>query len=199
MDSGPINEVLRVDDENPYAPPKSMLLDDELGLSLPGEAYADRHLLAVCRNAVLPDRCLKCNAPADGYQFTRSLSWHRPFWFLLLLINLLLYIIALLFICWKATITVGVCKLHQRKRTRAIVVGWLTALAGIGSMFAAAVVPDKAVPIMVITGIVLLLAGVIGGMLGSRILVVERIDNDFVWLSHVSPEYLASFPRWPSG
>jgi hypothetical protein len=33
-------------------------------------------------------------------------------------------------------------------------------------------------------------------MFGSRVLVPRRIDEHYVWLSHVSPEYLAEFPDW---
>jgi hypothetical protein len=36
----------------------------------------------------------------------------------------------------------------------------------------------------------------IGGALGARVLVPTRIDKNFIWLTKVSPEYLASFPDW---
>ena len=72
--------------------------------------------------------------------------------------------------------------------------GWLTAMAGIVSMIAAGIVPDQITPIAVIAGIILLSVGLVGGLFGSRILVPARIDKHFIWLSNISPAYLAAFP-----
>ncbi len=80
--------------------------------------------------------------------------------------------------------------------------GWLLALAGIGVIIAGAMATDAApgsrqiLQFAIPAGIVLVLAGAIGGILGSQVLVPRRIDRDFVWLSKVSPEYLAELPDW---
>jgi hypothetical protein len=42
---------------------------------------------------------------------------------------------------------------------------------------------------------VLILTGFIAGAAGSRILVPARIDKQFIWLTKLSPVYLASFPE----
>jgi hypothetical protein len=103
-----------MDEFNPYAPPKSLELEESFLVEHANAAWRDGKFLRVRTDAVLPDRCLKCNAPAEGYQFK--------------------------------------------------------------------------------SGIGLLLAGLIGGLFGSRILVPVRIDKHFIWLSKVSPLYLATFP-----
>lgn len=72
--------------------------------------------------------------------------------------------------------------------------GWLTALAGFGSFCAATAVPNNMVAVPVILGFVLILAGLIGGAFGSRILVPRRIDKHFIWLNKVAPAYLLTFP-----
>jgi hypothetical protein len=36
----------------------------------------------------------------------------------------------------------------------------------------------------------------IGGSIGARVLLPDRIDKHFIWLRKVSPEYLATFPYW---
>jgi hypothetical protein len=185
-----------MDDENPYAPSRSLLFDDDHVVGNPKEAYRDGKLLVARRGAVLPDRCLKCNSPAEGSQFKRTLSWHRPFWFLLVLISLLVYVLVYFLVRWKATITVGLCPHHRRRRAKAIAIGWLTMLAGLGTIVAAASVSNNLTPIGVAVGVVVLSGGIIGGMLGSRVLVPTRIDKHYVWLSHVSTDYLATFPEW---
>ncbi len=104
-----------MEEENPYAPPKSTVLTDELGVGVPirVEPRIDGKLLVVRNGAELPDRCLKCNEPADGYRFSRSLSWHRPAWFILVLVSLWLYFLVYFFVRWKAKVTVGLCPRHR--------------------------------------------------------------------------------------
>jgi hypothetical protein len=184
-----------MDEINPYAPPKSLELEEtRLGEHV-NAAWRDRKYLKVRKGAVLPDRCLKCNEPAEGYQFKRSLSWASPYYAVLILCGVLIYILVYLVVRRHGKVTVGVCPLHRRNRKRAILAGWLIALVGIGSIIAAGMVPDQIAPIAAISGIVLLLAGLIGGVFfGSRILVPARIDKHYIWLSKVSPEFLATFP-----
>ena len=184
-----------MDEENPYAPPKSKVLADELDAGIPDRVvpYIDGKLLVVQNGAELPDRCLKCNSPADGYRFSRSVSWHRPAWFVLVFVSLWLYILVYFFVRWKAKITVGLCPRHRRKRTRAIALGWLIALTGIGLTTAGAWAWNQENPAMIIAGVIAIPMGLTIGILGSRVLVVKRIDNQHIWLSHVSPDYLATF------
>jgi hypothetical protein len=182
-----------MDEFNPYAPPKSAALDDGR-IADANVAWRDGKMLMVRKDAILPDRCLKCNEPAEGFRFKRSLTWASPYYALLILVNLILYILVYVVVSRRGKVTVGVCPAHRRKRLRAILAGWLAALAGIGSFVVAAFVPDKMVAIPIIAGAVLIFAGLIGGMNGSRILVTARIDKHFIWLRKVSPAYLATFP-----
>ena len=55
--------------------------------------WRDGDILVMHKEAVLPDRCIKCNAPCNGYRLKRNLSWHRPAWFLLIFISLWIYLI----------------------------------------------------------------------------------------------------------
>jgi hypothetical protein len=182
-----------MDEINPYAPPKSAELEEGRRYDHANVAWRDGKLLMVRKDAVLPDRCLKCNEPAEGYQFKRALSWAHPLYAVLIL-SPIIYVVVYLIVRRQGKVTVGVCPLHRKKRTRAILVGWLIALAGIGSFFVAAVVPNNLVGASVVIGFVLILAGLIGGAFGSRILIPQRIDKHFIWLNKVSPVYLMSFP-----
>jgi hypothetical protein len=192
-----------VHDDNPYAAPKFEVLSQDRHLETPDEAWRDGKTLVTRKGAELPDRCIKCNAPAGGYRFSRNLSWHSSGWYLLIFISLLIYILAYFLVRWRGKVTVGLCERHRIKRKRAIILGWLTALTGIGLNIAAisfsgdpASTPSPLVPIGFVGGLVLLLAGLIGGMLGSQVLVPSRIDKHFVWLRKVSPDYLAELPDW---
>ncbi|HUY92595.1 MAG TPA: hypothetical protein VMV10_27900, partial [Pirellulales bacterium] len=79
-------------DINPYAAPQHEVVVDAL-LAEPGDGvWRDGAVLAMHKRAVLPDRCVKCNRPAGGGRLKRSLSWHHPAWFLLILISLWIYL-----------------------------------------------------------------------------------------------------------
>jgi hypothetical protein len=183
-----------MDEINPFAPPKSAELEEARRFD-ENMAWRDGKLLMVRKDAVLPDRCLKCNEPAEGYQFKRSLAWASPWYALLILIHFLVYIVVYLIVSQRGKVTAGVCRLHRKKRARAIIIGWLVALAGFASFFGAAVVPNNLLAVPIIVGFVLIVAGLIIGMFRSRILIAARIDKHFIWLSKVSPIYLATFPE----
>ena len=196
-----------IDDENPYAPPKHAELDRDLLGENPNAAWRDKNLVRVRKGAVLLDRCIKCNGPADRRPFKRSLSWASPYWALsVFLIGPLLFVVVYVIVSRRGKVTVGLCPLHRKKRARAIALGWITSLAGIGCIIATGMAFDHLtsigissnlfLPIGIGLGILLLLVGLIGGAIGSRVLVATRIDKNFIWLSKVSPEYLASFPDW---
>ena len=186
-----------MDDNNLYAPPKSWDLDQERLSEEPNAAWRDGKLLMARKGAVLPDRCLKCNATAEGYQFHRTLSWLNPWWILVVLVlGPLMFAIVYFAVRKQGRVTVGLCPRHRSRRSRIIALSWLTGLAGVGSIIAAGTVPESIVPIPVIAGIVLLFVSLFGGSFGARVLVPKRIDKYFIWLASVSPEYLASFPEF---
>jgi hypothetical protein len=191
-------------DDNPFAAPQADILVKDRGPDPFNDAWRHGELLVVRKGVELTDRCLKCAAPTNGYQdrFSRSLSWHRPFWFSLLFLNVLLYIIVAYCVSGRARVTVALCPHHRKKRARAIAFGIVDALAGLGMITAVGIlsdtgtVPSHFLPIAGATGIVLVVVGLLGGVSGSRVLVPKRIDKQYVWLGNVSPDYLATLPDW---
>jgi hypothetical protein len=193
-----------IDDDNPYAAPKAEVLNKDAHLDAYHDAWRDGKTLVVRKEAELLDRCFKCAAPTQGYRdrFSRTVSWHRRIWFLLVFISWPLYLIAYFIVRHRARLTVALCPLHRRKRARAITVAWLCAILGLGSMIVAGMMSEPGtaseplVAIAFIAGLVLFLVGLVIGAVGSQVLVPKRIDEHFVWLSKVSPDYLAALPDW---
>ncbi len=184
------------DEFNPYAPPTSGAIGIEHHLDEPDLAWRDRKILVVRKGAELPDLCIKCNAPAEGFRFSRTLSWLKSIYIVVFLISPILYVLVYFLVRWKGKVTVGLCPRHRRRRTRAIALGWLTALAGFGTLFITGIVSSNYQGAVILTGVVLLLGGVIGGAFGSRVLTPTKIDKNFIWLTNVSPNYLAEFRAW---
>lgn len=189
-------------DEDFYAPPKADIQAKGPYLDMAADAWRDRKLLVVRKGAELPDRCLKCDAPAEGNRFSRDLSWHRPFWLILVILSLWLYLIVYFFIRWKGRVTAGLCPLHRRRRVRAIALGWLATIAGVAVIVASFNLSESRRDLApypafgMLGGLMLLLGGVIGGLVGSQVLVPRKMDEHFIWLDKVAPEYLARLPDW---
>src|ERR1043165_4984617 len=63
-----------------------------------------------------PARCVRCNAPANGYRLKRQLYWHPPAYYLFILFNLLVYAIVAMCVRKKAILHVGLCEKHRERR-----------------------------------------------------------------------------------
>ena len=75
---------------NPYAAPRA---DVSFGRTPAGDdagVWKSGKLLVMTKDAALPDRCVRCNQPADGPRLRRNLSWHPAAWYVLLAISPLL-------------------------------------------------------------------------------------------------------------
>jgi hypothetical protein len=184
---------------NPYAPPKT-------DVAAPGKrqggvsgCWQDGKLLVMTKDFVLPDRCVKCNLPAEGYRLRRNLSWHHPAFYLFILIHILLYVIVALAVRKTARIEVGLCPAHRSERRLAITVAWLLVLAGVAiSIVGVMYFNSEAAPLAAICGAILLISGAVCGVWGSQPVVAKKIDDRFVWLAKVTPEFLAEYPVWLS-
>jgi hypothetical protein len=151
--------------------------------------------LVVPHGAQLPDRCVKCNAPAHGFRLQRRLTWLHPAYLLLLFGGLIFYAIAAAVASKTAEIQVGVCPKHRKQRLQAIVGGWALGLSG------AILLPWLAISLEVwwiaLVGVVMLLVGMFGGIMVARLVRPSRIDDHQAWLSGVDREYLNELPAGP--
>ena len=122
---------------NPYAPPQS---DVATPPAAARAAFCEGDLVRMHHTAALPDRCIRCNAPAGGYRVERALYW-RPnwwrgviwgsvptlvvlgtiipmalalFWMLLIVLPVADY-----FFHRKVVVEYGLCRDHRRWRTAA--------------------------------------------------------------------------------
>ncbi len=156
--------------------------------------WRESNKLVMGKDATLPDRCVKCDAPAHGIRLRRRLSWHHPALYLLIFVTLLLYIVVALIVRQTANIEIGLCEEHQAKRRRNIAITWFLIVVGLlGGIFA--MVMEDATPAVI--GLLLFLAGVIYGIITIRVVAPAKIDKRFVWLRGINKDYLNSLPAWP--
>jgi hypothetical protein len=150
--------------------------EDLLPLDGPHGAARAGKLLLVRPDAELPDYCVKCNKPADGFIRMKEFRWHSPWLYFLILPGLLIYAVVALMVSRKIKIYIPFCADHRRRRRNLIITAWLLLAAGIGSFFATAATKNH--DPFIIAGILLLLASLIVGVMAAQTLSIMNIDKE---------------------
>ena len=150
--------------------------------------------LVLRKDAMFPERCVKCNADAPEEKLVRKLFWHPPLLYLLIPAGLLVYAIVATVVGKRARIQIGLCRAHRRKRTRDLCIAWLLFASSLGSFFAAAAYSNGW---LAWGGVACLLASPIYGMITCAMVTPKRIDDQFVWLKGVSPKFLEQLGEFP--
>lgn len=176
---------------NPYAPPEAELRAPVV-MGGSGGVWRDGPLLVAVKNATLPDRCVKCNRPTP-LKIERTYYWHPPVWYLLILLNWLIYAIVAAAVRKKAVLEVGLCEDHRRRRKMSMWIGTLIPLLGIGGcMFGGSSQG------LIVIGIGLTVLGLIWLVVASQLLSANRIDENIILLKGVSSEYLSVLQPYPN-
>jgi hypothetical protein len=158
--------------------------------------WRDQDTLIVSKGAELPDRCVKCNAPAPGPRLKKTFSWHHPAIYLLILVALLIYFVVAMVLRKKATVGLGLCSEHMAKHGKSVLISWLLIAFGVGAFLLPILGADN---IFMLLGVLLLLAGAIYALVTVRIVSVVKIDDQFARLKGFNKDYLDELPRWTGG
>ena len=177
---------------NPFEPPKSEVESAPTGTG--DGPFSDGDILVTSRDSVLPDRCLKCNRPAEGQPLKRVLYWHTPALYVLVLFWMILYAIVALIVRKKATVMVSLCAEHRVRRRSAILISWLWALGSIALMIALPIVTESGA--LALVGFASLIGALIFAGRRVTLLRPKTIDDRYAYLKGASPEFLHSLPRF---
>jgi hypothetical protein len=171
----------------------------ERGVPLGGGVglWRRRKEVVVALNASFPDRCVKCNQPAEDKRLKRQLFWHHPALYVLIVFpGLLIYAIVAICVRKRATFLVGLCERHRSRRTRAMLIAWAVFVAGLGCFFFASTTSGETAAYAILAGVVAVLAAGITGAVVSRVVHAKKIDTSHAFVGGASPEFLASLPEW---
>lgn len=141
-----------------------------------------------------PDRCIKCNAPANGFRLKRVLYWQHPAYYLLLLCNLLVLLIVVLIVRKKAILHIGLCEAHRKQRLMAIIICIVGLLGGLGVIIAGGVMGSGW---LALAGVVFFLTGAVWGVVWGRTITPTKIDKEFVWVTGAGKAFLDELPERP--
>ena len=177
---------------NPYAPPQARVVtratvsDDASAIRREGSA------VVLAPDAELPPRCVRCNADAAEPIKERTLYWHTPWLYVLILFSPLIYLIVALIARKSVKLHPGLCTGHLVLRRKFILGSWIAALAGIALIVTGIGQSSGAASL---AGIGLMLAGIIVGLVKARIVYATHIDERRIEIKGCSEPFLASLPR----
>lgn len=177
-----------MDLRNPYAPPRA-----EIEEVKPSDCYRDGKFVVVKTGSDFPPRCIKCNGPVKLPVKPVKLYWHSPWLYLLILLNILIYLIAALIVRNKAKVSPGLCELHAARRfwTVLAVVGvaGISCAAGFGLL---ATKKDEGLGFFLFFFAILVL--LVGG-LALRKVYAKRITDQYAKIGGCKEPFLASLER----
>ena len=186
--------------ENPYVspaayPPLEAQLVDE-----PSRVWRTRSSLVVSRqNAHLPDRCVKCNSPVEGWRLRRRMYWHPGWVYLTILAGIPVYVILALVLRKNADVRIGICRRHRKRRRWIIALGWLgTIVTAAGFLYGVSrigMIRDAGL-IAVVSFFAFVLVA-IAALVLARTVYPTKMDDHFVWIKGVHRTFLAELPDWP--
>ena len=188
---------------NPYAPPAPGTEDPEArprhksrkkkrDADGSGCWQEDRLVVLEKFSGALPDRCVVCNRKTS-FKLTKRFSWHPQGLYLLILAGWLVYFIVAAFVRKHATVSFGLCKEHQAKRTKGLQTLW----GGVGGsalvMFLGGVLAGGWA---VALGAVSLGLFAIVGRRMVRVISATKITDTLVWMKAGIP-FVDSLPEGP--
>jgi hypothetical protein len=118
---------------NPYQAPQVNLANDYADNQ--DSYWRDGKMLVLKRDGQLPARCIKCNADAQMPMRRKTLTWHHPGWYALLLVNIIIYAIVGSIVRKRVKLEFGLCNEHSVKRRNAIIAAWAIFLVSAGIAF----------------------------------------------------------------
>jgi hypothetical protein len=177
---------------NPYAPPQAIGGVPTGGLD---GVWREHDVVVVQRQgAVLPDRCVNCNAPANGFRLQKTYYWHHPAWYLLIFVSILIYAIVAMIVRKSATVALPLCATHRARRRNGLLIGWLGFLGGLALLlFGAAALDPPQVPLAVIPGLLAMIVCPIVGAVLATVARPTKISDVYAWLKCGQP-FVESLP-----
>lgn len=153
--------------------------------------WRDGTRVVMDRNAVLPNRCFKCNDPANGYRRVENLTYvstGRQ-----LLFGVWSYLAAK-----RAQVAIGLCERHRRSRAWTVA---FISMAAIAFSFLEVTQLQPRDVILPITAAAAFIGGCVGLVYAAfprHIVRAAGMTDTHIWLKGAGEDYLASLPAAPA-
>lgn len=152
--------------------------------------WRDGSLMVMTKETVLPNRCVKCNAPAIKL-LKRTVEWYPRY---VILVFIFIRIVGLiLYFCTRKRVTVyiGMCEDHLNKRRLGMLGGGL--MLGLGFFFFVVALSSDS-PQFAFPALLLFLVGIIIMVSMWRTVTAKKIEEPYVWVKGVNNAFLETLP-----
>jgi len=158
--------------------------------------------IVAMREIDLGDVCVKCGAACEGWRWKKTLYWHEPWVYALILPGVLIYAICAMVLRKGAKVRAGLCPAHRKRRNIGVLLTWLLSLGGLGGFIGGCIVASERSTeglglAMVLVGFILIIAAVIVGNTMTRVLTPKKIDDHYAWFAGASEVFLQTLPPIP--
>ncbi|TME86794.1 MAG: hypothetical protein E6I44_11950 [Chloroflexi bacterium] len=153
--------------------------------------WRDGKRVVLDRNAILPDRCIKCNEAANAYRRMVKLSYvptSRE-----LMFGAWAYLSAK-----RAQIEIGLCERHRRSRAVTVALGSLAVILASMIVFTQVRATDITLPLLATAGLIGGVSGLVYAAVGGRLVRAAKITDTHIWLKGAGEPFLASLPSAPA-
>jgi hypothetical protein len=157
----------------------------------PGAFWRSGPILMTRHAAVLPARCVKCNAELEAPLKKQRFYWHHQAWFVLVLLNAIIYIVVALIVRRHADVTYGLCAPHRQRRKRGILLAVGGLLLSLALIFVGVATSQSALLLIALLGF---LMSIVIAVVKGRTLLPVRIDKSGAQLKGCGEAFLASLP-----
>ena len=152
--------------------------------------WRDGKRVVMDRNALLPDRCIKCDEPANGYR--RAISLTHVSTGTELMVGAIAYAFAK-----RASIEVGLCERHRRSRAVNVALVSVAALLGSLYVFTQVRATELVLPLLATVGLIGGVVGLLYAAVGFRVVRATKMTDTHIWLKGAGEAFLASLPAAP--
>jgi len=147
--------------------------------------------LIVFHNTQFPDRCVKCNAPANGLRLKRMVYWQPPVHGGLGAVIIKAGWMAV--VRKKAKLNIGICPKHLRRRHQAIVIGLTGVAAGMLLMVFGATWFHSGYTEL--SGFTIFAGSALYGGIVGPVIFLTMTKDGLVFIDGVGRDFLAGLPK----
>lgn len=172
-----------MEQSNPYAAPTSQLD------TFSHQCKRDGKYLILPNGSDLPARCIKCNAPVEHDTKRITLYWHTPWLYLLVLLNILIYIVVGLIARRTHAVTPYLCEDHRRQRRIRMTIGLGFCFSSLALIFVAA---QFQLDVLFGLGFLGAFVSLLATIFMTRRLYANKITKEYVRIGGCGEAFLAS-------
>ena len=137
-----------------------------------GQMWRDGNSLVMSPETQFPDRCIRCNAPAENFRLKCQVQYAPSDRFVLS--------------HTRATFMVGLCPEHRKRRKIFLIIGWSIGLGVFGLML----LLSRGFGFFLLIPVIVL-SRITGGFVSVR-----KMKGGVVWVRGVGKPFLAELPQW---